>query len=125
MTTILYIEDNALDLRLVNKYLVSLDYTILGAINGQTGLEMIQQNKPDLILLDINLPDVNGLEYVHHLKSLPETLSIPVIALTANAMVGDKEQCLEAGCNGYISKPIVRQELYNMIQHFLSDKQSI
>src|SRR5215207_4318180 len=106
---ILYVEDNERNMRLVRKFLEHDGYTVLEAVNGLTGLEVAARERPDLILMDINLPDIHGLEATSRLKSSPDLAHIPVIALTANAMHGDKERCLTAGCNGYIAKPINRQ----------------
>jgi two-component system cell cycle response regulator DivK len=116
--TVLYIEDNPLNRRLVNKMLKD-HYTILQAPDGQSGIESAHEYKPDVILLDINLPDMHGYDVVTHLKEQAELKNIPVIALTANAMDGDRLNCLEAGCDGYLAKPVMRIELLNTIRRFL------
>jgi two-component system cell cycle response regulator DivK len=84
-----------------------------------TGLDMVERERPDLILLEINLPDIDGLEITTRLKSDESLRNIPVVALTANAMHGDRDRCLEAGCDGYIAKPVAKLELKNTIIHFL------
>jgi two-component system cell cycle response regulator DivK len=117
--TILYIEDNPLNMRLVRKILNSFGYNIIEAMDGLTGLDMVERERPDLILLEINLPDIDGLEITTRLKSDESLRNIPVVALTANAMHGDRERCLEAGCDGYIAKPVAKLELKNTIIHFL------
>lgn len=117
---ILYVEDNPLNMRLVRKILKSIHYDMVEAIDGASGLRMVAQEKPDLILVDVNLPDIDGLEVTRILKADPEFAHIPIIALTANAMHGDREHCLEAGCDGYIAKPVARQELKNILGHFLT-----
>lgn len=117
---ILYIEDNPQNMRLVRKILVHAGYEMLEAENGLTGLDVANAEQPDLILLDINLPDIDGFEVAQRLKASEAMALIPVIALTANAMVGDREKSLEAGCDGYLPKPIGRQDLLDTINEFLS-----
>lgn len=117
--TILYVEDNAQNMRLVGKILRNSGYTMLEALNGEQGLTLAENEHPDLILMDINLPDIDGVEAVRRLKSNPDLMHIPVIALTANAMYGDRESYLAAGCDGYLAKPIARMELLNAVAHFL------
>ncbi len=120
---ILYIEDNPHNMRLVRKMLETMGLAMIEAIDGTRGLKMAAEQRPDLILLDINLPDIDGLEVVKRLKSDPSLLHIPTIALTANAMHGDREQCLASGFDGYLAKPIARMELKYLLSHFLSDIQ--
>lgn len=117
---ILYVEDNPLNMRLVRKILKSLKYDMVEAMDGTSGLRMVGEEKPDLILVDVNLPDIDGLEVTRRLKADRNFAHIPIIALTANAMHGDREHCLSAGCDGYIAKPVARQELKNILGHFLS-----
>lgn len=119
MKTVLYIEDNPLNMRLVRKHVQSFGYKIIEAFDGTTGLAMIESEEPDLILLDMNLPDINGLEIAKLLKSDPLHANIPIVALTANAMHGDRQSCLGAGCDGYIAKPVMRLELKNTIARFI------
>ncbi len=104
--TILYIEDNYDNQRLVKRTLTSKGYTIEVAPDGAVGLEMAQLHPPDLILMDINLPGLNGYELTTKFKALPILASVPIVAITANTMPGDRERALAAGCDGYISKPI-------------------
>ena len=122
--TVLYIEDNPLNRRLVYKMLKS-DYQILQAPDGQSGLDTAQENMPDVILLDINLPDMHGYDVVKALKQSAELKNIPVIALTANAMDGDRLNCLEAGCDGYLAKPVMRIELMNTVRRFLANMETV
>jgi two-component system cell cycle response regulator DivK len=110
MQTILYIEDNAQNMRLVRKILLHAGYNVLEAEDGLTGIRAAHESRPDLILLDINLPDIDGLEVAQRLRSSGMG-SVPIIALTANAMVGDRERLLSGGCDGYLPKPVSRQEL--------------
>lgn len=118
--TILYVEDNAQNMRLVAKILRNAGYTLLEASTGLDGLELAAREQPDLILMDINLPDIDGIEAVKRLKSTPVLQSIPVIALTANAMYGDREHYIASGCDGYLAKPIARMELLKTVEHFLN-----
>ena len=103
---ILYIEDNFENRLFVRRVLESMGYEMLEAEDGLTGIEQAQAELPDLILMDIGLPDIDGLETTRRLKQLPTVAHIPVIALTANAMKGDAEQAFAAGCEGYLTKPI-------------------
>ncbi|MEL6402766.1 MAG: response regulator [Chloroflexota bacterium] len=116
--TILYIEDNPLNMRLVRKLIQSYGYNMIEAMDGITGLDMIRTQQPDLVLVDVNLPGMDGLEIARTAKQDDTIAHIPMIALTANAMHGDRERCLEAGCDAYIAKPIARQELRNTIARF-------
>jgi CheY-like chemotaxis protein len=115
---ILYIEDNPLNMRLVQKILKSVGHTMIPATDGLTGVAAAASEQPDLILMDVNLPDIDGLEATSRLKASPELSWIPIVAVTANAMHGDRERCLEAGCDGYIAKPITKIELVNTINYF-------
>jgi two-component system cell cycle response regulator DivK len=117
---ILYVEDNPQNLRLVRKFLAMAGYDMIEAMNGLTGLAVAARESPDLILMDLNLPDVDGLEATSRLKAQPELAHIPVIALTANAMHGDRERCLAAGCDDYIPKPVTKSELLNTIAMLLA-----
>lgn len=119
MAKILYVEDNPQNMRLVRKILVAAGYEVIEAINGLSGIAAAETEKPDLILMDVNLPDINGLEATTRLKANPPVASIPIIALTANAMHGDRENCLAAGCDGYLAKPVMKNELLNTVAIFL------
>lgn len=121
MSNILYIEDNPLNMRLVKKLLKHVGITMSEAIDGLTGIDMAQEEKPGLILVDINLPDIDGLEVTRRLKASGKFGDTPIIALTANAMHGDREICLDAGCDAYLAKPIARQELYNTLRGYMPD----
>ena len=104
--TILYIEDNEQNYYLVNVLLNTRCCKVLWAQEGQEGIEKAAQSRPDLILLDIQLPVMDGYEVASKLRSNPELSKIPIIAVTSYAMSGDREKALSAGCNGYIEKPI-------------------
>jgi len=113
--SVLYIEDNLHNRRLVRKVLQSRGYEVAEAEDGPTGLEMAESLRPRVILLDIGLPGMDGLEVVARLKDDQELCSIPVIALTASAMRGDRERFLSAGCDDYLSKPVRAMELLDMV----------
>lgn len=116
---ILYIEDNPLNMRLVRKLLTSFGYEMIEAMDGLRGLEMVATERPALVLVDINLPDMDGLEVTSRIKANPQLAHIPIVALTANAMHGDRERCLSAGCDGYIAKPVAKLELKNVLARYL------
>ncbi|MFA5078961.1 MAG: response regulator [Dehalococcoidia bacterium] len=103
---VLYIEDNEQNYYLVSVLLKTQDYRIAWAQDGREGIEKALQLLPDLILLDIQLPVMDGYEVANNLRSKPELSKIPIIAVTSYAMAGDREKALEAGCDGYIEKPI-------------------
>jgi two-component system, cell cycle response regulator DivK len=119
-TRILCVEDNPQNMRLVRKILSTAGYEVIEALDGLSGIAMAEKERPNLVLMDVNLPDIDGLEATTRLKAIPEITHIPVIALTANAMHGDRERCLAAGCNGYVPKPITKNELLNTVAHFLA-----
>lgn len=119
MVKILYVEDNFQNFRLVMRMLHTEGYEVIHAPDGRSGISMVAEQVPDLILMDINLPDIDGTEVTQHIKAMDRLAHIPVIALTANAMVGDRERFLAAGCDGYLRKPINRDELKDTIKQFL------
>ena len=104
--TVLVVEDNATNMKLSTFLLESADYTVIAATNAETGLMLAREEHPDLILMDIQLPGMDGLQATALLKADEATQEIPVIALTALAMKGDEERILAAGCDGYIAKPL-------------------
>jgi two-component system, cell cycle response regulator DivK len=106
MATILIVEDNVTNMKLSTFLLESADYTVLAATNAESGLTLARSERPDLILMDIHLPGMDGLEATALLKADETTRGIPVIALTALAMKGDEQRILAAGCDGYIAKPL-------------------
>ena len=118
--TILYVEDNPDNRMLVRRILLSEDYSLLEATNASEALEVLKSNKPDLILMDINMPDVDGYTLTAQIKKMPGFERVPILALTANVMRGDKEKVLEAGCDGYIQKPLDFDELLNEVGRFLT-----
>ena len=118
---ILYIEDNPDNMLLVQRALESRGYKLLKAVNGVDGITQAEQNNVDLILLDINLPDIDGYEVAQRLRKSSKTALayIPIIAVTANALKGDAERALEAGCDVYMSKPVNIRELWARIEAYV------
>ncbi len=118
---ILYVEDNPDNMTLVRRVLVSRGYSLLEAKNGLEGLSIAAQQRVDLVLLDINLPDIDGYEVAKRLRSSgsPELSYVPIIAITANALKGDAEKALQAGCDVYMSKPINIHELWARVEGLL------
>lgn len=117
--SILYVEDNLENRILIQRILEAEGYKFLGASNANEGLQLARNHKPDLILVDINMPEVDGLTMTKELKADTRFTQIPVIAITANVMRGDRERTLDAGCDGYIQKPIDVDLLPRQIVHFL------
>jgi len=112
---VLYIEDNYHNRRIARKILQSRGYTVVEAEDGVTGLAMMRELKPPLVLLDIGLPEMDGLEVVARIRADPKLRGISVIALTASAMRGDRERFLAAGCDDYLSKPVQAMELIDKV----------
>ena len=117
--TILIVEDNIKNLRLVNDIMESQGYQTLQASGGYEGIELARQKKPDLIIMDIQMPDIDGIQVTRMLKHERETSAIPIIALTAMAMKGDREKIIEAGCDGYLQKPIRFDALIDIVKQWL------
>jgi two-component system cell cycle response regulator DivK len=103
---ILYVEDNHENRLLVRRILEAEGYSFLEAMDGPSGLEVAIQERPDLILLDINLPEIDGYDLARHFRDTPDLQQVPILAITANVMKGDRERTLASGCDGYIQKPI-------------------
>lgn len=118
---ILVVEDNRDNMILIVDILSSFDYEVLQATDGEQGVEMANAEKPDLILMDLSLPRMDGWTATRYIKANPELKQIPIIALTAHAMVGDRERALEAGCDEYISKPINLPELTTKVAQFIKN----
>ena len=118
--TILYIEDNADNRMLVRRILHAEDYEFAEAKNASDALAVLRTARPNLILMDINMPDMDGYTLTARIKSLPGFERIPILAVTANVMRGDREKSLEAGCDGYIQKPLDVDQLVKEIERFLA-----
>ena len=116
---ILIVEDNELNMKLLNDVLEAYGYDISKTASGAAVLELARQHRPDLILIDIQLPDISGLEAVRQLKGDAQTKAIPIIAVTAFAMAGDERRALDSGCDGYIAKPIMLREFLLTVEDFL------
>lgn len=117
---ILVVEDNPDNRTLISDVLLSLGYEVVEAIDGVEGVEKATQEKPDLILMDLSLPHKDGWAATREIKANATLSAIPIIALTAHAMVGDRERALEAGCDDYVSKPIDLRDLANKLERFLT-----
>ena len=118
--TILYVEDNPDNRLLVRRILLSEEYGLIEANNASEALEVLKSRKPDLILMDINMPDMDGYTLTAKIKTMPGFERVPILALTANVMRGDREKTLEAGCDGYIQKPLDIDQLIKEIERFLA-----
>jgi CheY-like chemotaxis protein len=119
---ILLVEDNEMNRDMLSRRLARKGYEVVIAIDGQQGVEMARSETPDLILMDMSLPVLDGWEATRQLKMASETQAIPVIALTAHAMAGDREKAVEAGCNDYDTKPIELPRLLEKIEALLGGK---
>jgi len=119
MKRVLVVEDNAINLYLVRFILESNGYSVLDAGDGESAISMAVAERPDLIIMDIQLPDINGLETTKRIRASAADGTIPIIALTSYAMPGDREQALEAGCTGYMEKPINPDTFIDEIAHYL------
>ena len=119
MSRVLIVEDNTANMRLALFLLQSARHTVLSAVNAEAGLTIAREEQPDLILMDIQLPGMDGLEATTLLKEDESTRAIPVIALTALAMVGDEARIRAAGCDGYIGKPMRYKEFLAAINTYL------
>lgn len=117
--TILYVEDDPNNRTLIRRILGAEGYRVHEAANAKIALEMLKSLKPDLILMDINMPEVDGYTLTAQIRALPELSAVPIIALTANVMKGDRERSLQAGCDGYIQKPIDIDTIATQIQRFI------
>lgn len=117
---ILYVEDNLENRILVRRLLHSEGYQVVEAENASKALSLLKTIHPNLILMDINMPDVDGYTLTSQIKILPGFENVPVIALTANVMRGDREKVFKAGCNGYIEKPIDVDRFLGQISQFFS-----
>jgi CheY-like chemotaxis protein len=119
--TILVVEDNELNMKLVRGLIKIGNYGLLEAIDAESGIEQIREQRPDLVLMDIQLPGMDGLSATKIIKEDPSLKDIPVVALTSYAMQGDEEKALEAGCSGYIAKPIDTRKFLETIAQYLKD----
>lgn len=117
--TILYVEDDPNNRTLIRRILGAEGFTVHEAANAESALETLKTLKPDLILMDINLPRVDGYTLTAQIRALPGFHNIPILALTANVLIGDRERSLKAGCDGYIQKPIDIDTIAAQVQRFI------
>ena len=117
--TILVVEDNELNMKLVRDLLKIAKYLVLEAMDAESGIEQIRKQRPDLVLMDIQLPGMDGLCATKIIKEDPSLKDIPIVALTSYAMQGDEEKALEAGCRGYIAKPIDTRKFLETVSQYL------
>ena len=122
---ILIVEDNPQNMRLIETILRAKDYTLLKATDGEEALDMAMKERPDLIIMDVWLPKMNGLEVTRRLRETPAFSRTPIIGVTAYAMKGDREKVIESGCDAYLSKPIDTRELPEVIAEMLARRQNI
>jgi two-component system cell cycle response regulator DivK len=121
--TILIVEDEPKNLKLLRDLLQRFGYEILEALDGEQGVKLAGERMPDLILMDIMMPKMDGLEATRIIKANTKTKHIPIIALTSYAMKGDREKTIEAGCDGYLAKPFDIKEVLKTIETYLTVKQ--
>jgi len=119
MSKILLVEDNEMNRDMLTRRLERKGFEVVIAVDGQAGVSMASSSSPDIILMDLSLPVIDGWEATRKIKADPVTQSIPVIALTAHAMAGDEQKALQAGCNDYDTKPIDLKRLLNKIEKLL------
>lgn len=116
---VLHVEDNFDNRLLVRRLLLAFGYQVVEAENASKAREILKTQRPDLILMDINMPDVDGYTLTNELKMMPNLVGVPIVAITANVMKGDRERTLSAGCDGYIEKPIDVDRFIEQVERFL------
>lgn len=122
MSKILLVEDNEMNRDMLSRRLKRKGYEVVMAVDGQEGVDMAASESPDLILMDMSLPIIDGWEATQKIKASPETQDIPVIALTAHAMVGDKQKAMGVGCNDYDTKPVELPRLLGKMKALLGEE---
>lgn len=122
--TILVVEDNDLNMKLVRGLIKIGKYRMLEANDAEIGIQLVREQRPDLVLMDIQLPGMDGLSATKIIKEDPSVKDIPIVALTSYAMQGDEEKALEAGCTGYIAKPIDTRKFLKTISQYLNNDKS-
>ena len=116
---ILLVEDNELNRDMLSRRLTRKDFNVICAVNGQMGIDMASSENPDVIIMDLSLPIVDGWQAIKQLKSNDQTSKIPIIVLTAHAMTGDREKAMETGCDDYDTKPVDFERLLSKINKFV------
>lgn len=122
MAKVVVVEDNPANLKLAVFLLERAGHAVLTAFDAETALPLVRETQPDLVLMDIHLPRMDGLEATRHLKSDPATGAIPVLAITGFAMRGDRQRMLDAGCDGYIAKPVSYQTFMEAVDTALAGR---
>jgi two-component system cell cycle response regulator DivK len=121
MPKILLVEDNEMNRDMLSRRLTRRGFEVVIAVDGREGVEQASTGEYDLVLMDMSLPEIDGWEATRRLRASPDTESLPIIALTAHAMAGDREKALEAGCDDYDTKPIELERLLSKIEALLAD----
>lgn len=116
---VFHVEDNPDNRLLVRRLLQAYGYQVVEAENAKKARELLKVHQPDLILMDINMPDIDGYTLTSELKSMPNLIGVPIVAITANVMKGDRERTLSAGCDGYIEKPIDIDRFIEQVERFI------
>jgi two-component system, cell cycle response regulator DivK len=119
MTKVLVVEDNEMNRDMLSRRLVRRGFQVIFALDGQQGVDLARSERPDIILMDMSLPDIDGWEATRRVKSDDHTRSVPVIGLTAHAMAGDREKAIEAGCDDYDTKPVEFERLIGKMERLL------
>ncbi|GAB4281220.1 MAG: hypothetical protein Kow0080_34600 [Candidatus Promineifilaceae bacterium] len=119
--TVLCVEDNSVNMLLVSRIVEAEGHKLLKAEDGPAALRILEETTPDIILLDINLPGMNGLELAQKFKANERLAPVPLIATTAQVLVGDRERCLEAGCDDYLPKPLDIRKLREVLRYYLAN----
>jgi CheY-like chemotaxis protein len=119
MTKVLLVEDNEMNRDMLSRRLIRRGFEVIFAVNGQQGVDLAQSEKPDIILMDMSLPVMDGWEATRRVKSDTATRGVPVIGLTAHAMSGDREKAIEAGCDDYDTKPVEFDRLIGKMERLL------
>lgn len=122
MKSVLVVDDNPENLKLILVILGTSGYDLTTASDAHEALRLIQTRTPDLILLDLQLPGMDGLQLTRHLKAAPETRTIPIVAVTAYAMKGDEAKARDAGCDGYLVKPVDKRLLRELVKNYLGPR---
>ncbi|MCP4427587.1 MAG: response regulator [Chloroflexi bacterium] len=119
---VLCVEDNSVNMLLVSRIVEAEGHELIKAEDGPKALDILNGTVPDIILLDINLPGIDGLELARRFKADARLAPVPLVATTAQVLVGDRERCLEAGCDDYLPKPLDIRKLRSVIRHYLGDE---
>ncbi|MCA9922292.1 MAG: response regulator [Anaerolineales bacterium] len=118
---VLCVEDNSVNMLLVSRIVEAEGHDLIRAEDGPTAIDILQTTTPDIILLDINLPGINGLDLARKFKADAKLAPVPLVATTAQVLVGDREKCLEAGCDDYLPKPLDIRKLREVLRYYLQN----